>query len=247
MMAKKKPAEDTRTPRELLQTLRGRGLTYRELGRELERDPRMVRKVLEGETPGLPYLQTLRELVDHGQADTRPPRRRNKAGAIVRVRGAEGSASVVPADTGGRYTDEKQGGRYVKTAYGRDGVRIVNTRIPKGKNTKGRATATTDLLDSIRSAARGQSKTTQKRVTMRVTFANGRTMEVNDYNASTLLDRVKTHGEKDVLNWITNQMGQRYSNLDTSAQAITGVTLNVYSKERTDRSSRPYSPREEKD
>lgn len=243
----KKPAEDTRTARELLQTLRGRGLTYRELGNELQRDPRMIRKVLDGEIPGRPYVQTLRELVDNGQAETLPPRRRNKAGEIVRVRGTERGKSVIPQDTGGRYTDEKQGGRYVKTAYGRDGVRIINTRIPKGKNTKGRAAATNDLLDSVRSAARGQSKTTQKRVTMRVTFANGRTMEVNDYNASTLLDRINTHGAKDILGWLTGQMSKRYSNLDTSTQAITGVTMNVYSKDRTDRSSRPYSARGEED
>lgn len=239
-------SDDTRTARELIQQLRGRGISNAEIARELQRDPRMVRKVLNGETPGTNYVQTLRELADTGHANTVPARRRNKAGEVVRVRAgrAAGTSSVAPADTGGRYTDAPQGGRYTSTSYGREGVRIHQVSIPKGKKTKGRAEATRDLLGMVRSAARGQSKDTQRRVKIRLTFANGRQMEVNDYNASTLLNRINEHGEKDALGWLAGQMSKRYTNLDTAQQSITGVTLNVYSAPRTDRSSRAYKPRE---
>ncbi len=62
-------ATDKRTARELIQHLRGRGVTNAEIARELQRDPRMVRKVLNGETPGTNYVQTLRELADTGHAN----------------------------------------------------------------------------------------------------------------------------------------------------------------------------------
>lgn len=239
-------SDDTRTARELIQQLRGRGISNAEIARELQRSPRMVRKVLNGESPGAPYVRTLRELADTGHANTVPARRRNKAGEVVRVRAGHdaGTSSVAPADTGGRYTDAPQGGRYTSTSYGREGVRIHEVAIPKGKKTKGRADATRDLLDMVRSAARGQSKDTQRRVKIRLTFANGRQMEVNDYNASTLLNRINEHGEKDALGWLAGQMSKRYTNLDTAKQSITGVTLNVYPSARTDKSSRNYKPRE---
>lgn len=116
--------------------------------------------------------------------------------------------------------------------------------IPKGKKTKGRAEATRDLLGMVRSAARAQSKDTQRRVKITLTFANGRQMEVKDYNASTLLSRINAQGEKNALGWLASQMSKRYTNLDTAQQSITGVTLNVYPTTRTDNSSRNYKPRE---
>ena len=127
---------------------------------------------------------------------------------------------------------------------GREGVRVHQVSIPKGKKTKGRAEATRDLLSMVRSAARGQSKDTQRRVKITLTFANGRQMEVKDYNASTLLNRINEQGEKNALGWLAGQMSKRYTNLDTSQQSITGVTLNVYPSARTDKSSRNYTPRE---
>lgn len=243
MMAR---STDTRTARELIQQLRGRGVTNAEIARELQRDPRMVRKVLNGETPGTNYVQTLRELADTGHANTVPARRRNKAGEVVRVRANRkaGTSSVAPADTGGRYTEAPQGGRYTSTSYGREGVRVHQVSIPKGKKTKGRSEATRDLLGMVRSAARAQSKDTQRRVKITLTFANGRQMEVKDYNASTLLDRMNKQGEKNALGWLASQMSKRYTNLDTAQQSITGVTLNVYPTTCTDNSSRNYKPRE---
>lgn len=236
-------AEDKRNARELVQYLRGRGVTTAEIAGELQRDPRMVRKILNGETSGAAYTATLRELATTGRVTTRPPRRRTKAGTLVPVRskvGAE-SKSHVPADTGGRYTEERQGGRFTtSTTYMGGGARAHTLHVPKGKETKGRTTAESELMRITRAAARGQSKDTQKRVRLQLTYANGRVMEVNDYNASSLLNRFNTLGDKNPLTWLAEQARERYANLDVDKIPITGVTMTVYNAERTDRSSRPY-------
>lgn len=232
--------------RELVQTLRGRGVSNAEIAAELNVSPRMVRKVLNGESPGRNYAATLQELATTGRATTRPERRRRADGALVPVRTKRGAPtkSAPPPDTGGRYTKAKQGGRFTsETGYMGGGGRQHQLRIPKGDKAKGRQAANSDLITKIRAAARGQSADVQKRVRMQLTYANGRTMEVNDYNASSLLDRVKRLGDGDVLGFLTSQMKERYKNLDPSKTAITGVTMTVTNETRTAESSRPYAPR----
>ncbi|WP_328291558.1 hypothetical protein OG218_02160 [Kineococcus sp. NBC_00420] len=54
--------------------------------------PRMVRKVVAGESSGASYMTTLAELVDTGQARTRPARRRDAQGRVVPVRAGRGTA-----------------------------------------------------------------------------------------------------------------------------------------------------------
>lgn len=202
----------------------------------------MVRKILSGETSGALYRETLLELASTGRSTHIPPRRRGKDGTPVKVRAKKGAATatVVPEDRGGTYTDTKQGGRYTSTTYFGDTDRQVEVRIPKGKNAKGRADATADLVKQIRSAARGQ-RGDQKRVKMTLTFANGRVMEVNDYNASTLLTRIRDDGHGDTLGWLASQMRERYTNLNTSKTSITGVTMTVYSAPKTDQYRRAHS------
>lgn len=233
-------AEDRRSARDLVQVLRGKGLSVRDIATELQRDPRMVRKVLNGETSGERYRASLLELASTGRTTQVPPRRRGKDGQVVPVRAKRGAAekTVVPEDTGGRYADAKQGGRYSSTTYFGGEDRQIEHRIPKGKTTKGRQAATAELLRNIRSAARGQ-KGNQKRVKLTLTYANGRVMEVNDYNASTLLSRVKSTGG-DTLGWLAAQSAARYSNLDTSKTPITGVTMTVYSAPKTDQYRRAH-------
>jgi len=246
-------AEDKRSAQELIQYLRGRGVSNAEIAAELQRDPRMVRKVLNGETTGAAYRATLIELATTGRASTVPPRRRSNDGRVVRVRAKAGATekSVTPADTGGRYTVSKQGGRFTSTTYLGGGGRQHEIHMPKGKTAKGRATATDEIVAKVRSAARGQSADTQKRIRMQLTFANGRVMEVNDYNASSLLNRINTAkreatpwgGNGDALGWLAAQTAERYANLDVAKVPVTGVTMTVYDAPRTEQSSRSYRPR----
>ncbi|NAZ78392.1 hypothetical protein GTQ99_23715, partial [Kineococcus sp. T13] len=75
-----------RSAADLVAELRAYGMSVAEIAHELQRSPRMVRKVVRGETSGQLYLSTLRELVEGGRARSRPPRRRGRDGAPVRVR-----------------------------------------------------------------------------------------------------------------------------------------------------------------
>jgi hypothetical protein len=227
-------AEDARSARDLVQELRGRGLSNTEIAGELQRDPRMVRKILNGETSGRVYRATLIELATTGKATTVPPRRRTKDNQLVPVRTKRGAPtkSVIPTDTGGTYTRQKQGGRLRSTTYLGGGGRQHELNIPKGKTAKGRQAANDEILERVRAAARGQARDTQKQIKARVTYANGRVMEVNDYNASTMLKRINDDGGQ-ALDWLRNESNKRYENLDVSSTPITGVTLTVYEAPKT--------------
>jgi hypothetical protein len=225
---------DDRSARDLVQELRGRGLSNAEIAGELQRDPRMVRKVLNGETSGEAYRATLLELANTGRATTVPARRRSKSGDLVPVRAKRGAATktVIPADTAGRYTKEPQGGRLRSTTYLGGGGRQHELHVPKGKSAKGRTDANADIMAKIRGASKGQSRDQQKRIRATLTYANGRVMEVNDYNASTLLQRLN-NAQGDALGWLAEQSRERYANLDTTKTTITGVTLTVYETPKT--------------
>ncbi|MDZ5146314.1 hypothetical protein [Microbacterium testaceum] len=222
---------------DLVRLLRGRGISTAELAAELHRSPRMVRAILNGETSGALYRETLEELANTGRATKVPPRRRLKDGSLVPVRGrvSQGQGKVVvPDDPGGRYTTDRQGGRaQISTSYMAEGGRIVEARIPKGKTAKGRQEAGKRLVDMIRSAAKGQSRDKQKQITARVTFSNGRQMEVNTYNASTMLKRINDD-DSGILTWLASEAGNRYVNLDTTEVPITGVQLNIVETPKTD-------------
>lgn len=221
-------AQPQRSAQDLVRALRGQGVSVAEIAAELRRSPRMVRKILNGETSGALYRDTLDELATTGRATTVPPRRRLADGTLMPVRGRAGEpATVIPEDPGGRYTADPQGGRMqVETTYMAEGGRQINARIPKGRTAKGRDQANQQLIQLVRNAAKGQARDSQKQITPRITFANGRQMEVNTYNASTMLKRIREAGG-DTLGWLASESGNRYVNLDVSSVPITGVTFNV--------------------
>lgn len=227
----------SRTPQELIGYLRGRGLSVADIATELQRSPRMVRKVARGETSGELYRESLEELATTGRTTHVPPRRRLKDGSLARVRGKRTRTgkehTVVPKDTGGTYTDRKQGGPFrTQTTYMAEGGRHIQVTVPKNPTAKGRTLANEELVRQVRNAAKGQSQDKQKQITARVTFANGRQMEVNTYNASTMLKRMRDSGG-DALGWLKKESENRYVNLDVDRVPITDVTLNVVSTAKT--------------
>jgi len=227
--------EQPRSAQDLVRYLRGRGISTAEIAAELQRSPRMVNKILNGETSGALYRGTLEELATTGRVTTVPARRRSASGQLVRVRAKAGAEekSVVPVDTGGRYAGEKQGGRFqMSTTYLAGGGRQHELRIPKGKSSKGRQQAEDAIMQAVRAASKGQSHDKQKMVRATLTYGNGRVMEVNTYNASTMLQRIREAGGKP-LDWMRKESGLRYSNLDVSEQPITGVTVTVFEQSKT--------------
>ncbi|EIC07808.1 MAG TPA: hypothetical protein DEA69_09035 [Microbacterium sp.] len=226
-------ADQQRTAQDLIRDLRRKGISTAEIAEELHRSPRMVRKILNGETSGALYRQALQELADTGRLTHVPPRRRRKDGSIAPVRGKAGAKPVIPEDLSGTYVEGRQGGRLrVDVAYATGGDRYIEMRIPKGRTAKGREQANAELIKQVRNAAKGQSHDKQKQITAHLTFSNGRVMEVNSYNASTMLKRIHENGG-DALGWFREESKNRYVNLDTSRDTITGVTLNVVSTAKT--------------
>lgn len=225
---------DARSPRDLLIELR-RSMTNREIANELQRDPRMVSKILRGETSGEAYRKTLTELVNTGSASTVPARRRRKDGSVVPVRAAGGEKSTTPPDTGGRYVAQPKRGAYsTRTSYMPEGGRIHEITLPKTKGTKGRGEGTQEILRRARSAAKSQAWG-QKNVKFELTFANGRVMEVGSkggYPVSDFLRKSKEFGN-DAISWLMDQTAGRYSNLDVHKVPVTGVRMNVYNNPNT--------------
>lgn len=224
---------------ELVRELRASGVSAREIADELQRDPRMVSKILRGEARGDAYVRTLQELVDTGHATTVPPRRRTKAGKIVPVRAPKGgpTKSVVPEDTGGRYVSQPKRGRFTSTSYLTEGGRLHDITLPKTKNAKGRAKAGEEILSKVRAAARDQ-RWSNKQVKFKLTYANGRTMEVGakgGYDVSRLLSKLRGEDDQhpeftnDPIAWLVNASKDRYTNLDVDSTPITGVTMTVFS------------------
>lgn len=205
------------------------GLTNAEIANELQRDRRMVTKIINGETSGALYQQTLSELARTGQVTHRPPRRRNSAGEIIRVR-TKGGETRVPEETAGRYVPQPKRGKFEsKTTYLREGGRQIRVAFPKTKSAKGRQTGVEELMHQARAIAKGQ-RWGQRRVKFQVTYANGRVQEIGSkagYQSSDFLAQVHNH-QGDALSWLATQSSDRYIDLDTSATPITGVTMTVW-------------------
>ena len=91
-------ADQQRTAQDLIRDLRRKGISTAEIAEELHRSPRMVRKILNGETSGALYRQALQELADTGRLTHVPPRRRRKDGSIAPVRGKAGAKPVMSPD-----------------------------------------------------------------------------------------------------------------------------------------------------
>ena len=72
-------ADEQRSAQDLVRFLRGRGVSTSEIAAELHRSPRMVRKILNGETSGALYRSTLEELATIGRAGRDLVRERHDA------------------------------------------------------------------------------------------------------------------------------------------------------------------------
>lgn len=243
-MVSKKP-----TALELVQTLRRNGLSNADIARELDRSPRMVSKILRGETSGAMYRSALSQLATTGRLESPPIRRRRKDGTIVRVRAKADAPEKtrIPEDNSGRRTTDKQGGRYREsTTYMPGGDRQHELRIPKGPKAKGRPEANKRIIRMVRSAAQGQSKEKQKRIDLDVTFSDGKRLRIRDYNASSLLRRIHQNAGGDALTWLAEQNRDRTNSGAPTNAPITGITMTVTTSENWPGASRPYKPRDEK-
>lgn len=231
--------KDDRSARELINHIRANiGLNYTEIAAELQRDRRMVNKIMRGETSGEVYRAALLELATKGQVTNRPPRRRDAAGKIVPVRsGGKGTPTVRPEETAGTYVPQPKRGRFAKqTTYLREGGRRYNIEFPKTEGTKGREAGMQEVLAKARQIKSQDTRWGTRRVKFQVTYANGRVIELGSkagYRASDFLSGAKAIAGGAV-GWLDFELGNRRAVPGTSTTLplpdapITGVTMTVY-------------------
>lgn len=212
---------------DMLREQRGQGVTVAEIARMLGRSERMVRKILNGETPGEAYRGAVTELYERGRVSVAPPRRRSKSGRVVPVR-AKARGLRVPDDAPAR----PKPGRFSEAMTPlAGGARQYEFTSPKTKDAKGRATANKTIVSRLRSAAKGQ-RWDRKKVKFVVRLSNGHSMTVGSkhgYQVSSVLGR-SAHGDfsGDALDWLKTQVQHRYPDLDKRGVVITDLTMTVY-------------------
>ncbi|GAA0310901.1 hypothetical protein [Kineococcus aurantiacus] len=240
------PEASGRSAADLIADLRAYGLSTTEIARELGRSPRMIRKVVRGESSGQLYVAALEELERTGRSRTPPPRRRGRDGELVRVRAPRAAgqptrrpseptgAPEVPAPPAGpsaRRRPAGPGAYRSETTYLPGGARQHLVTAPRSDG-PGRERARQRLLEILRSAARSQ-RGGRRNVRFRLTLVDGTTVEVGakgGYAVSKALSRSRGEGD-DPLGWLAGEVADRAYLSRISADGgldVVGVEATVY-------------------
>lgn len=228
-------------------------LSRSEIAAELGRSPRMVGKILNGETSGESYREALTSLNEKGSVDRRPPRRRDKAGHIVPVRakvdkdhqptmqdGHTKAPVVVPEETGGRWVKKAPNRFSTKASYADNGDRVYGVTMHKS-NKKSRERGINAVLGNLRTVTRSQSHK-DKRVNFTATLDNGHVVsfgEKSGYFSSDVLRRITKEFGGDAQAFIMDQIGKAYKGVKMGGN-ITGLQMNVFEAKGEARTSKKH-------
>ncbi|MDO5663130.1 MAG: hypothetical protein Q4G40_10570 [Brachybacterium sp.] len=212
------------------------GMTWAEMGRQMGRSERMMRKIARGETSGESYRTSLTELYTRGQVETLTPRRRGKDGTLARVRSKRGATakSVTPTDTRGRRAPTAPRGRFsVTTRHMAAGGRLDQVEMPKTARSQGRTKGWNAVKDALyRTTAAASQRHGDKRVAFTVTYQDpdGTRRQVpvgqkGGYHASDVVSDIRTKHGGDVESWVSSQASGVYS--DMAKGSIVGVQMNT--------------------
>lgn len=235
---------DRATPAQIVEYIRDTyDYTWAELGHQLGRSEKMLRKVAKGQSAGESYRDALTELAYEGFVTHRPPRRRTKSGGLVPVRSKRGTDEIshVPEDDAGTFVPLPPRGRF---DYDRDaqfdgtdlpdGGRHDNINMPRTRGAKGRKKGMDKLKDVIRSVTKSQ-RAKDKRVKIRATFdtkdGRGRVMDIGSksgYHASDILADVRNMHDGDMEAWINDQAFMRYLDMDPGENPVVGIEIVSY-------------------
>lgn len=196
------------------------GLTWADMGHQLGRSEKMLRKLAKGQSPGENYRESLTELYEAGQVKHLTPRRRRKDGKLapVRAKNSSETKSVSPVDTKGERAPSVKRGRFrheIQNMAG--GNRITTTEMPKSPGSLGRKKGWESVRDELRRVSKSQAKK-DKRVKVKIV------LEANDgerrivsigsksgYHASDILTDVRTLHGGNMESWVNDQL-QRIGN-----------------------------------
>lgn len=218
------------------------GMTWAEMGQQMGRSDRMIRKIARGETSGESFRASMTELYTKGQVETLTPRRRGKDGTLARVRSKRGSAqkSFRPTDTRGKRAPTQQRGRFShQVRHMPEGGRLHAVELPKTKGSQGRKRGLEAIRSSMYRITSAQSQRhADKRVRMTVTYqdADGGRYQVpigskSGYHASDVLSDIRAKHGGSVESWISSQAHAVYA--DMGSDSIVGVQMNEHTATRT--------------
>lgn len=228
-----------------------RKLSRADIAAELGRSPRMVGKLLNGESRGESFRAALLSLRDNGVVDRRPPRRRSRDGGIVPVRAKQGAEhppepaqdgskvkapTVVPEDTDGRYVSKVPNRFSQSSSYSKDGNRVHQVTMSK-TNKDSRARGMKAIMGKLAGVARSQAHR-DKKVTFTATLDNGRQVTIGEKGGtyvSQALRSIKAAGGFE--QWVDDVLAAMYEGKGNAPgdHRITGLRMNVTDYQTPDR------------
>ncbi|MFC4372325.1 hypothetical protein [Citricoccus nitrophenolicus] len=215
------------------------GMTWREMGDQLGRSERMIRKIARGETSGETYRTSVTELYTHGSVDTLTPRRRAKDGHLVPVRAKQGAKQPTrtPKDTRGRRVGTNKRGRFSQSTTNLpDGNRLHHIEMPRSKGT-GRQKGLKAFNDEMLKIARSQARKDKRvKLTLTVEGADGQRRQYqvgskSGFHASDVRSDIRSDHGGSAEGWLTHQISSVYPDIDS--YTVVSIDINEHAATRT--------------
>lgn len=221
------------------QTKAAYGMTWQEMGKQLGRSEKMIRKIATGETSGESFRLSLTELNERGEVEHLTPRRRTKDGKLARVRSKRGAAqkSTTPADTRGIRVPTVKHGRFSHTTTALpEGNRLHHIEMPKSADSKGRKRGLDAINEALLKVTKAQAHS-DKRVKFSLTVqddqGNRRQYQIGSksgFHASDVRKDIRTDHGGSVEGWFARQLDAVYP--DTGSFTVVAVDINEFNAKR---------------
>lgn len=226
----------TESVADLIRTAQERyGLSQREVAEALGRSPRMVRKVLRGETRGESYRQAVEDLNTTGEVSAPPERRRNARGKVVPVRVHESKADRAKREAAGIKTAPtaapgfKAPSRFThKVSYADNGDRLYRSTMKAGSK-ESEQRYSKQLTSDLRSITKSQ-RSKDKRISFSMRTASGETINIGTkggYFSSDVLKKVNNEFGGDVHKYLIDQVNKTNKYKLKPGDHISEIQMNV--------------------
>ena len=216
------------------------GMTWKEMGEQLGRSDRWVRKIANGETSGESFRQSLTELYDRGQVEHLTPRRRGKDGRLAKVRSKKGSSekTVTPQDTRGTRVSSVRRGKFSHTVTSLpEGNRLHHIELPRSPRAAGRGKGFEALKESLKKVTRSQAHR-DKRIKLKVVVEDENGVRTqyqigshSGYHASDIQSDIRTDFGGNAESWVSDQLDKVYEGL--GSYTIVAIDMNEFGATRT--------------
>jgi len=194
------------------------GMTWQQMGEQVGRSEKMMRKLASGQSSGEKYRQSLSELYTSGQVRTLTPRARTKAGTLRPVRAKAGSTSksVVPADTRGKVAAGRKRYRYATDTRNTSAGRFYSWSAPGNPKAPGHKKAEDHVKSTFTKIGRSQARSDKRvKVSVKMLDSQGKehTFSVGSksgFHASDALSDIRTQHAGSVEGWVRSNLDHVY-------------------------------------